>query len=55
MPIAWYLITERGQELVKALMPRRWHPPGRGLPPLEDVEEIGRLMRERPAHPEKVR
>jgi len=47
----WFLISDEAREKLKAAMPKGWKPPRlQGKPvkldlKLEDVEEIGKLMR----------
>ncbi len=54
MPIAWYLMTERGQAVVRALLPKSWRPPpddGRLVKAtLEGAKELEKLMTKTPGN-----
>ena len=58
--LLWDCLTSEVQRKLRALMPLDWEPPSRNHQrvefdcEIEDLEEIGRLMRRRPRYPKEV-
>ncbi|MBA7660805.1 hypothetical protein ES703_68811 [subsurface metagenome] len=58
--LLWDCLTSEVQRKLRALMPLDWEPPSRNHQRMEvdceidDLEEIDRLMRQRPRYPKEV-
>lgn len=58
--IVWDMINEETRERIRTVMPKRWRPPRsyykeRTMKPTpEDINQVDRIMRERPHSPRRV-
>ena len=48
MPIIWNLLNEEAQGKLRKLLPKTWKPPDELKAPLENLEEIDKIMRKAP-------